>query len=158
MQPLLTLYDTGNIQRKLLIRYRRFPSQNKNVLQQDVYRPQQQQSGVCLGACWDSSPLGVGLETPWPDPPQLPHWVWAWRPRLARSPSTSPLGVGLCKNITLPQTSLAGGNYQIFHFQIFELMHKLIFITFQICTICSVTRIRSQIYISDYIVITCIYQ
>ena len=25
-------------------------------------------------------PPGVGLETPWPDPPQLPSWVWAWRP------------------------------------------------------------------------------
>ena len=46
-----------------------------------------------------TSPLGVGLETPQPDPPQLPPWVWAWRPPLARSPSTSPLGVGLetCK-------------------------------------------------------------
>ena len=31
----------------------------------------------------------------WPDPPQLPPWVWAW----TRSPSTSPLGMGLetCK-------------------------------------------------------------
>ena len=28
---------------------------------------------------------------PWPDPPQLPPWVWAW----TRSPSTSPLVVGL---------------------------------------------------------------
>ena len=28
---------------------------------------------------------------PGPDPPQLPPWVWAW----TRSPSTSPLGVGL---------------------------------------------------------------
>ena len=27
----------------------------------------------------------------WPDPPQLPPWVWAW----TRSPSTFPLGVGL---------------------------------------------------------------
>ena len=26
-----------------------------------------------------------------PDPPQLPPWVWSW----TRSPSTSPLGVGL---------------------------------------------------------------
>ena len=32
-----------------------------------------------------------GLHTPWPDPPQLPPWVWA----LTRSPSTYPLGVGL---------------------------------------------------------------
>ena len=28
---------------------------------------------------------------PGPDPPQLPPWVWAW----TRSPSASPLGVGL---------------------------------------------------------------
>ena len=37
-------------------------------------------------------PLGCG---PGPDPPQLPCWLWAW----TRSPSTSPLGVGLetCK-------------------------------------------------------------
>ena len=35
------------------------------------------------------TPLGAG--TPWPDPPQLPPWVWAW----TRSPSTPPLGVGL---------------------------------------------------------------
>ena len=28
---------------------------------------------------------------PWLDPPQLPPWVWAW----TRSPSTSPLDVGL---------------------------------------------------------------
>ena len=33
-------------------------------------------------------PLGCG---PGPDPPQLPPWLWAW----TRSPSTSPLGVGL---------------------------------------------------------------
>ena len=39
--------------------------------------------GVCLSACWDTHPLGVGLETP-PgvgletppsQTPQLPHWV-----------------------------------------------------------------------------------
>ena len=69
--------------------------------------------GVCLSACWDrppwvwawrppnqiplNFPLGVGLDTPWPDPPQLP-WVWAWRPP-SQIPSTSPLHVGLetCK-------------------------------------------------------------
>ena len=49
--------------------------------------------GVCLSACWDrSTPPGVGLETPVPDPltsplgvgletpgqtPQPPCWVWA---------------------------------------------------------------------------------
>ena len=45
-----------------------------------------------------TSPLGVACRTPWPDPPQLPPWVWAWTPQvwawrppsLARSPSTSP--------------------------------------------------------------------
>ena len=52
--------------------------------------------------CPSTSPLGVDLETPWPDLP----WVWAWRP-LARSPSTSPLGVGLetyksCLDTTTP--------------------------------------------------------
>ena len=50
--------------------------------------------GVWLSACWDRSPLGVGLETP---------QVWTWRHPptgvglenpLARSPSTSPLGCG----------------------------------------------------------------
>ena len=30
-------------------------------------------------------------QLPWPDPPQLPPWVWAW----TRSPSISPLAVGL---------------------------------------------------------------
>ena len=46
---------------------------------------------------------GVSTSTPWsrhtspkqapprPDPPQLPPWLWAW----TRSPSISPLGVGL---------------------------------------------------------------
>ena len=33
-------------------------------------------------------PLGCG---PGPDPPQIPPWLWAW----TRSPSTSPLVVGL---------------------------------------------------------------
>ena len=32
--------------------------------------------GVCLSACWDTSP-GVGLETP-------PPLVWIWRPPLNR--------------------------------------------------------------------------
>ena len=71
-------------------------------------------------------PLGCG---PRPDPPELPPWLWAW----TRSPSISPLAVGLetppphdqappsppwteflthpSENITLPQTSFAGGNY-----------------------------------------------
>ena len=41
-------------------------------------------------------PLGCGSgDPPWPDPPQLPPWLWAWRPPLARFPSTSPLIVGL---------------------------------------------------------------
>ena len=91
MQPLLTLYDTGNIQRKLLICYRRFQSQSKNAFQRMCSR---RGEGVCLSACWDRPPQGVGLETPltrspstsswgvgleippWPDPPQLPPWVW----------------------------------------------------------------------------------
>ena len=33
----------------------------------------------------------LGPGTPRPDPPQFPPWLWAW----TRSPSTSPLGVGL---------------------------------------------------------------
>ena len=41
-----------------------------------------------------TSPLSVGLETPWPDPPQLPHGCGPGDPQ-ARSPSTSTLGVGL---------------------------------------------------------------
>ena len=51
--------------------------------------------GVCLSACWDTpprpgpghpqgvgleTPLGVGLKTPLGQTPNLPHWVWAWRP------------------------------------------------------------------------------
>ena len=93
--------------------------------------------GVGLGVGQDSIPLNFPLGCgPGPDPPQLPPWVWAW----TRSPSTSPLGVGLetckacwdqapprtrhpprdqahpcgqthtCKHITLPQTSFAGRN------------------------------------------------
>ena len=91
-----------------------------------------------------TSPLGVGLDQiplnfplgcePRPDPPQLPPWLWAWRP-YGQIPLTSlppknpapppprtrhpPLEPGTppvnritdtCKNITLPQTSFAGGN------------------------------------------------
>ena len=100
-----------------------------------------------LGVGLDQIPLnfGVGLDQiplnfplgcwPGPDPPQLPPCLWAW----TRSPSTSPLVVGLedsprdqahtrgtrhpppprpwiefltqaSENITLPQTSFAGGN------------------------------------------------
>ena len=46
--------------------------------------------GVCFSACWDKAPLA--------QTPQLPSWVWAWRPPWP-DPSTSPLGVGLdtCK-------------------------------------------------------------
>ena len=43
--------------------------------------------GICLSACWDTppgcgpgDPPGVGLETPSGQTPQLPPWVWAWRP------------------------------------------------------------------------------
>ena len=43
---------------------------------------------ACSSSCLGGSalvhagidPLGVGLETPWQDPHQLPPWVWAWRP------------------------------------------------------------------------------
>ena len=36
--------------------------------------------------------LNFSLDSgPGPDPPQFPPWLWAW----TRSPSTSPLGVGL---------------------------------------------------------------
>ena len=91
------------------------------------------------------SPLGVGLDLiplnfplgcgPGPDPPQFLAWVWAW----IWSPSISPLGVGLgppweqtpprsrhpppvnrmtdaCENITLSQTSFAGGNKNVCYF------------------------------------------
>ena len=46
------------------------------------------EGGVCLSACWDTHPLGVGLETPRPDLSTSP-WVWAWRPPQP-DPSTSP--------------------------------------------------------------------
>ena len=95
--------------------------------------------GGGLASSPSTSPLGVGLDQiplnfplgcgPGPDSPQLPPWLWAW----TRSPSTSPLVVGLetppdqtppgtrhpllwteflthaSENITLPQTSFAGG-------------------------------------------------
>ena len=80
---------------------------------------------VCLSACWDTQPPHVGLETPLgvglETPPQLSPWVWAWRP-----PMQGMLGYHLplhpvnrmtdrCKNITLPQTSFAGGNNRLVH-------------------------------------------
>ena len=81
-----------------------------------------------------TSPLGVGLDQsppnfplgsgpgdlpPGPDPPTLPPWVWAWKPARHAGTRHPPLGPGTppvnritdtCKNITLPQTSFAGGN------------------------------------------------
>ena len=75
--------------------------------------------GGCLprhAACWDThsprcgpgDPPGVGLEIPPARPFNLPLWVWAWRPPLARTspppqcepgdpqpdPSTAPHGCG----------------------------------------------------------------
>ena len=57
--------------------------------------------GVGLDQIPLNFPLGMGLDQiplnfplgcgPGPDPPQLPPWLWAW----TRSPSTSPLVVGL---------------------------------------------------------------
>ena len=84
-----------------------------------------------------TSPLGVGLETHHPgQTPQLPPWVWAWRPTKHAGIPPFPrdlqgmLGYHLqCKlgyhttplcteflthtteNIILPQTSFAGGKY-----------------------------------------------
>ena len=49
--------------------------------------------GVCLSVCWDRPP-GVGLETPQPDPPNLPPWEWAWRPSPGQIPLNFPLGCG----------------------------------------------------------------
>ena len=40
-----------------------------------------------------TSPLGVGLETSLARPPNLPPWVWAWRPPPCGQTDT-------CKNIT----------------------------------------------------------
>ena len=87
-----------------------------------------------------TSPLGVGLETPQPDPPKLPPWVWAWKPaRHAGIPlpletcckacwdttcnaywDSTPLNrmTDRCKNITLPQTSFAGGNKNAFQYDV----------------------------------------
>ena len=68
-----------------------------------------------------TSTLGVSLETPWPDPPQLPLRVWAWKPaRHARIWPAMHAGIPpdllwteflahAFANITLPQTSFAGG-------------------------------------------------
>ena len=58
---------------------------------------------VCFSACWDTplgqdthllgvgleTPPGVGLETPW-QTPQLPPWVWAWRPPPPARPLNFP--------------------------------------------------------------------
>ena len=50
--------------------------------------------GVVLPQCMlGYTPLGVGLETPPPGQTQLPPWVWAWRPHLAR-PLNFPPGCG----------------------------------------------------------------
>ena len=46
--------------------------------------------GVCLSACWDIPPPGVGLETPQPYPSTSP-WVWAWRPPPGQTPQPPPL-------------------------------------------------------------------
>ena len=69
------------------------------------------------------NPPGVGLETPPGQTPQLLPWVWAWRPpprpaaRHAGMPPARHAGIPPppeqndgCRNITLPQTSFAGGN------------------------------------------------
>ena len=80
------------------------------------------------------SPLDVGLDLiplnfplgcgPGPDPPQFPPWVWAWRgvslaggsPWWGGGSSLADPPVNrmteACENITLPQTSFAGGNNQ----------------------------------------------
>ena len=62
--------------------------------------------GVYLGACWDTPPLGVGLETPSPSVDLETPWVGAWRP-LQPDPSTSPPGCGsgdphLARPLNLP--------------------------------------------------------
>ena len=62
-------------------------------------------------------PPGCGPgDTPRPDS-QLPPWVSAWKPaRHAGIPPPPPLMNRMtdrCKNITLPQTSFAGGKYSI---------------------------------------------
>ena len=70
----------------------------------------------CLSECWDTTPLGVGLETllgvgldtPLQVWAWIPPWVWAWRPPWP-DPSSSPLGVGLetskaCWDTPSPET------------------------------------------------------
>ena len=54
--------------------------------------PQGWGEGVCLSACWNTHPPGVGLETILGVGLEIP-WVWAWRP-LGVGLET-PLGVGL---------------------------------------------------------------
>ena len=53
--------------------------------------------GVCLNAmlgytprAWAWTPPGVDLETPWPEPPTSPPWVWAWRPPRPDPPNLPP--------------------------------------------------------------------
>ena len=82
------------------------------------------------------SPLAVGLDLiplnfplgcgPGPDPPQFPPWVWAWRGspwqggvsqhalRQTPPPTVNRM-TDACENITLPQTSFAGGNKKTFN-------------------------------------------
>ena len=71
-------------------------------------------------------PLGCGPGgPPWPDPPKLPPWVWAWKsarhagtrppwdqtpPRTRHPPGTEFL-THPPENITLPQTSFVGSKY-----------------------------------------------
>ena len=109
---------------------------------------------------WEQAPpLGVGLETSHPDRPQLPPWVWAWRPPWADPPQLPPwvwawkparhAGIPPCckacwdtttplwteflthatENITLPQTSFAGGNnvYRSLHKHIHKNSKNLVF-------------------------------
>ena len=67
-------------------------------------RSSSHRGGVCLSACWDRHPTGVVLETPpgvsLETPlgvdlryPQLPPWVWAWRPP-TQIPLNFPTGCG----------------------------------------------------------------
>ena len=69
-----------------------------------------------LSACWDTPPgCGPG-DTPRCGPGDTPPRVWAWK-HPPPDPPTSPLGVDLeflthaSENITLPQTSFAGGKH-----------------------------------------------
>ena len=52
---------------------------------------------VCLSACWVIPPRGVGLETPSGQTPQLPPWVWAWRPARHAGIPPSPPPETCCK-------------------------------------------------------------